>query len=233
MLELVLIFAIVGFVSSTVYLGLALVGAARFRRSHSDATAAPFEPIEPVTLLKPLHGMEPRLRENLESFFQQDYPEFEIFFGVRDNRDPALNVVREIASRYPDVPVSIALAGDPKWPNAKVHNLHSMLALASFDLLVISDSDVHVAPDYLRAVTAPLADRSVGLVTCLYRGVHTGGLWPRLEALGMSVELTSGVLVANMLEGMKFALGPTMATRREPLADAGGFEGLASYLADD
>jgi len=237
MYDVLLFAALLGLLTSSAYLAMVLVAARRFRRANRVAaaaqTASPPQALSPVTLLKPLHGMEPHLRQNLESFFQQDYPAYEIVFGVRNANDPALAVVRELAARYPGVVVRTILSGDPAWPNAKVHNLHNMLAAASHNLLVISDSDARVEPGYLRAVTAPLATPEVGLVTCLYRGVHNGGLWGRLEALGMSVELTSGVLVADMLEGMKFALGPTMATRRDCLEKIGGFAGISDYLADD
>src|SRR5215470_16033906 len=165
MYDVLLFFAMLGLVTSTVYLGMVVAAARRFRRS-ADCPAA--DPLPPVTLLKPLHGMEPRLRQNLESFFQQDYPAYQIIFGVRTASDPALAVVRDLATRYPRVSVVTTIAGDPAWPNAKVHNLHQMLAAAANDMLVISDSDVRVGPGYLRAVTAPLADRGVGLVTCLY-----------------------------------------------------------------
>ncbi|HZQ90354.1 MAG TPA: bacteriohopanetetrol glucosamine biosynthesis glycosyltransferase HpnI [Terriglobales bacterium] len=229
---LLLAVAALGILTSTVYLALVLVGALRFRRS---AVVAPqfTEPLPGATVLKPLHGMEPGLRENLESFFRQDYPTFQIVFGVRHADDPALDVVRELREQYPRVPVQITVSGDPTWPNAKVQNLHSMMAAADHPLLVISDSDVRVSHSYLREVTRPLLDPKIGMVTCLYRGVNTGGFWSRLEAMGMSTELTSGVLVADLLEGTKFALGPTMATRREVLAAVGGFAALADYLADD
>jgi ceramide glucosyltransferase len=235
MQDALLLVALFGILTSSVYLGLVLVAAWRFRRraGSSAAEVAPWAHMPAVTLLKPLHGMESRLRENLESFFRQDYPAYEIVFGVRDADDPAISVVHEVARRYPRVPVKVTFSGVPDWPNAKVHNLQRMLHVASHDVLVISDSDVQVVPDYVRAVTRPLLDREVGLVTCLYRGVPSGGMWSHLEAMGMSVELTSGVLVANMLEGMKFALGPTMATRRDCLAAIGGFQTLAEYLADD
>jgi ceramide glucosyltransferase len=234
MLDALLFVAGAGLLASTVYLGLVLVAAVRFRRkSRSNEGAEIAGPLPSATLLKPLHGMEPRLRQNLESFFRQDYPCFEIIFGVRRADDPALAVVRELSAHYPQVPVKIVISGDPQWPNAKVYSLHAMLAKASHPFLVISDSDVRVVPTYLREVTRPLLDPLVGMVTCLYRGVHTGGLWSRLEALGMSVEMTSGVLVADMLEGMRFALGPTMATRQDALAKVGGFAGLCDYLADD
>ena len=232
MYDVLLFVGLFGVLTSAVYLGMVLVAAARFRRSAStDRTDS--KELPSVTLLKPLHGMEPHLRENLESFFRQDYPHFEIVFGVRDDGDPALAVVHEIAARYPKIPARIVFSGEPIWPNAKVHNLNRMMAEVTTDLLVISDSDVRVDASYIREVTAPLLDPAVGLVTCVYRGLDTGGLWSRLEALGMSVEMTSGVLVANMLEGMKFALGPTMATRRDCLEKIGGMTALSEYLADD
>lgn len=233
MYDVILFVALFGLLTSTVYLGMVLAASVRFGRLRGRDRSLPFSPLPPATLLKPLHGMEPHLRENLESFFRQDYPSYEIVFGMRSPDDPALNVVREISLRYPNVRVKTVFSGEPPWPNAKVYNLNQMMPTAAHDLLVISDSDVHVEPNYLRDVTRPLLDPEIGMVTCLYRGVNTGGLWSRLEALGMSVELTSGVLVADMLEGMKFALGPTMATRRDALDAIGGMPKLADYLADD
>jgi ceramide glucosyltransferase len=141
--------------------------------------------------------------------------------------------VQRLCQRYAHVPVRIVLAGEPERPNAKVCALEKMLPECAHPYLVISDSDVRVAPGYLREVVRPLLDERVGLVTCLYRGVPAGGLWSRLEALGMSVEMASGVLTANLMEGMRFALGPTMALRKDRLAEVGGFEGLADYCADD
>src|SRR5208337_2749684 len=187
----------------------------------------------PATLLKPLCGLEPCLESNIESFFRQDYPHFEIIFGAPHECDPALAVVHKVSHRYPDIAFAIVLSGEPDQPNAKVCSLEKMVAAARFDYLVISDSDVHVEPNYLKEVIGPLLDPHVGLVTCLYRGVPTDGIWSRLEALGMSVEMTSGVLIADMLEGMKFALGPTMATRRDVLDAIGGIGILADYCADD
>ncbi len=221
-----------GLFSCTVFLVLVLISAARFRtlkkRPASEVREDP-----PATLLKPLCGLEVRLESNLESFFRQDYPRFEIVFGVRNKYDPALTVVHRISRRYPDVPMTIVFSGEPDRPNAKVCSLNKMVAAARSEYLVISDSDVLVTPNYLREVVRPLLDPQVGLVTCLYRGVPTGGIWSRLEALGMSVEMTSGVLVADLLEGMKFALGPTMAIRRNVLDALGGIGVLADYCADD
>ncbi|MGE5205976.1 MAG: bacteriohopanetetrol glucosamine biosynthesis glycosyltransferase HpnI [Chlamydiota bacterium] len=229
--HLLLLCALIGLLSCTVFLILLALAFVRFRRR--PVLAADTKPWPFVSLLKPLHGLEPGLESNLESFFRQDYPQYEIIFGCRQESDPALEVVRTLRRRYPEVPVKVALSGEPERPNAKVCSLQKMAAAANSDYLVISDSDVNVTPGYLREVIRPLLQPEVGMVTCLYRGVSTGGFWSRLEALGMSVEMTAGVVVADMLEGLKFALGPTMAIRRDVLQEAGGFEILADYCADD
>ena len=223
--------AVAGLSGSAVYLGLVLLAAARFKGARREVPQLENWPA--VTLLKPVYGNEPRLRANLESFFKLRYPKFELVFGARNASDPALAVVSELRREYPWVAVSVVLAGEPDRPNAKVCALTKMCAEAAYDFLVISDSDVHVEPDYVKAVIHPLLDPAVGLVTCLYRGVPTGGFWSRMEAMGMSVEMTSGVLVAEMLEGMKFALGPTMATRKDALARIGGMGALVDYCSDD
>jgi len=223
--------AVLGLLSSTSYLVLVAASAARYRRSRVSEDSRPVWP--KVSLLKPLCGLEPELEANLSSFFQQDYPAFEIVFGARDASDPALDTVRSLQKRFPQVPVQIVFSGVPQRPNAKVCSLEKMYAAATSDYIVISDSDVQVQRSYTREVIGPLLDCGVGLVTCLYRGVPSGGLWSLLEALGMSVEMTSGVIVANMLEGMRFALGPTMATRRDVVDAIGGFSILADYCADD
>jgi ceramide glucosyltransferase len=232
MIHLLLFAAIIGLISSTVFLFLALEGARRFRREPRQTLPARTEwPF--VTVLKPLHGMEPMLERNLETFFRQDYPQYEIIFGARHHDDPALKVVDKLRSAYPNVKASIVLSGDPEYPNAKVFAMEKMVAAAAGSYFVITDSDVCVKPDCVKEVIAPLLDPIVGVVTCLYRGMPAGGFWSTLEALGMSVEMTSGVLVANMLEGMRFALGPTMATRKDILESIGGVASLGSYCADD
>jgi ceramide glucosyltransferase len=188
----------------------------------------------PLTLLKPLHGAEPGLEADLESFFQQDYPDYEILFCARTPEDAGLETARRVAARHPNVPVKFLFTGQPRYINAKVASMEAMEAAAAHDLLVISDSDVRVTPDYLRAVALPFADPRVGGLTCPYRGVAIeGGLWARLEAVGMSVEMTSGVLAARAMEGMQFVLGPTMAFRRPTIQRMGGFKVTADYCADD
>jgi len=186
-----------------------------------------------VSVMKPVHGLEPRLRETLRTFFLQNYPKYEIVFGARSSEDPAVAVVEELRKEFPTIPVSIIYSGPPAWPNAKVYSLDKMLAAARSEFVIISDSDVFVHPDYLRNVTAPLLDPKTGLVTCVYRGFPVGGSWAVLEGLGMSVDMTSGVLLADMFEGMKFALGPTMATRKDALAKIGGIGATADFYSDD
>ena len=230
--RLLLLIGAAGLVTSTGYLLMVLIASARFRRNcHvwvDDEDAFP-----PVTLLKPLCGMEPGLEAHLTSFFEQQYPGFEIIFGARREDDPALDVVRRISARYPSVPVEIVATGEPWRSNAKVCSLVKMYERAAYDYLIISDSDVQVGPNYIAEVVRPLLDPQNGMVTCLYRGLPTGGTWAKLEALGMSAEMTAGAIVANLLEGMKFALGPTMGVRRDALDAVGGFEPLADYCADD
>ncbi len=230
-----LIVAITGLLASTVYLGLVVIAAVRFRVSaRLDLERSKgIGILPPVTVLKPVYGMEPMLEECLESFFQQEYPVYELIFGARTEDDPALAVVHSLMRKYPRIPARTVMSGHPTYPNAKVCLMEKMIPFASYPTLAISDSDVRVAPDYLKQVVQPTMDESVGMVTCLYRGISTGGFWPRLEALGMSVEMSSGVLVANLLEGMKFALGPTMVIRRTVLEGWGGFAALRDYCADD
>jgi ceramide glucosyltransferase len=229
--------ALIGTVSSTVFLGLALVAAARnlclARRQANAINRADCAMLPAVTILKPLHGAEPRLEENIESFFVQDYPAFEIIFGCRTAADPAVVVVERLCARYPQVAARVVLSGEPQWPSAKVWSLDKMIAASTCPYLVISDSDILVRPDFLRNVIPPLLEADNGLVTCLYQGVPADGLWSGLEALGMSVEMPSGVVIADMMEGMQFALGSVMAVRRDVLEKIGGISSTAEYYSDD
>ena len=232
MIRLFLYFSVTGLVSSTVYLILVIRAAGSFRQGFRNQIADG-RSLPAVAVLKPLHGLEPHLERNLESFFLQDYPEFQLLFGVRDRNDPALRIVESLQRKHPQVKSRIVLSGEPQYPNAKVFTLEKMLACAGASYLVITDSDVCVNQNCLREVVTPLLEKENGVVTCLYRGLTAGGFWSRLEALGMSVELPSGVLVANMMEGMRFALGPTMATRKDVLDLIGGIAALGPYCADD
>ncbi len=236
MKALLLGIALLGTVTSTIFLGFVFVAALRFMTASRRRTRQP-KPgaLPPVSLLKPLHGAEPRLLEYLESFFSLDYPEFEILFCARTEADPGLKLARSIAAGHPEIPVQFLISGEPPWPNARCYSLFVMAREARHELMVITDSDVVVKPHFLRDVaTTFLNDPAVGGLTCLYRGDAEGlGFWALLEGLGMSVEMTAGVLVADMLEGMRFMLGPCMAVRKEALKSIGGFEKLGSYYADD
>jgi ceramide glucosyltransferase len=235
LLRLLLVCACAGAASSTIYLLLVTAAAHRFRK-HAGLSAGVGEDRvnwPPVSVLKPLHGLEPRLEDCLESFFTQRYGDFEIVFAARNGADAAWPVVNRLRERYPHVKTSIVYTGEPLYANAKVSSLEQMIDAAAFSHLVIADSDARVTPDCLTEVIRPLLDPHVGVVTCLYRGVPIGGLCSQFEALGMSVDLTAGVIVADMLEGMRFALGPTMATRKDVVALVGGIGSLGEYCADD
>jgi ceramide glucosyltransferase len=230
LLDFVMGIGLFGIVTSSVYTALALIAVRRFARR--QVSSAVFEPS--VSLLKPLHGAEPGLEAHLSTFFQQQYPTYEILFCARQPDDAGLLAARKVASQFPHVAVQFLSSGEPTMPNAKILSLEKMAEAAKYDLLIISDSDVCVDCNYVRDVVAPFADATVGAVTCLYRGVAAqGGLWSRIEAAAMSVEMSAGVLVADMLEGMKFALGPTMAIRRSCLNQIGGFLPMGDYCADD
>ncbi len=228
--------AVFGSITSTIVLGLAIVGAVRFRRNARREREA-FEKIcadlPPVSVLKPVHGNEALLKENLESFFRQKYPKYEILFAADESDDQALPVIREICARYPHIPTRILVTGPPPWPNAQNYCFHRMVEVANYDIFVTSDSDVEVEADYLRDVVAPLLDPKVGAVTCAFRGKSAGGPWSALDAMGQSVEFTAGVLIADLLEGTKFGLGPTIAVRRDSLESIGGFAAIRQYLSND
>jgi len=214
---------------SLVYCVLAIVAAARYRA----VVPAPAAEAPPISVLKPLAGLDLGLEENLRSFFEQDYPNFEILFGVREHYDPAIAVVEALRARYPGVPSALIVTGEPPYPNAKVFSLDRMMAAAHHDLLVMSDSDIRATPEMLRTLAAEFADPRLGVATCPYRAVPGASPWSTLEALGLNTEFLAGVLVARMLEGMRFALGPTIAARRETLVKIGGFDRLKDFLAED
>jgi ceramide glucosyltransferase len=230
MINILLGVGLLGLLTSTIFTFLALFGVRRFATRRRGAQS---EIPLPVSLFKPLHGAEPNLEAHLETFFRQDYPQYEIIFGARLPSDLGIQAARRVAARHPEIPVKFVLTGEPWYVNAKVSTLEMMERAASHDILMVSDSDVRVTSDYIREVVAPFADEKVGAVTCLYRGVADQGVWSKLEAAGMSVEMTAGVLVADLMEGMQFTLGPTMAVRRNCVREIGGFGMLGAYCADD
>jgi ceramide glucosyltransferase len=248
-----LLFGLFGLLTSSVFLGMVLVGARRFRQEaiRQDVLLAEGPEFLPaISLFKPLHGDEVGLEVNLRTFFEQDYLQHvaksggatvkngvsrvEMLFCARSEADEGLEVARRVAAEYPGITSRFVTSGEPWAANAKVCSLAEMAKVATHDLWAISDSDVRVTPDYLRRIAMPFADDEVGCATCLYRGVVLkGGLWSQLEAVGMTIEMSSGVCADSLVEPVQFALGPTMVTRRTRVEEMGGFESMAEYCADD
>ncbi|MDP2998654.1 MAG: bacteriohopanetetrol glucosamine biosynthesis glycosyltransferase HpnI [Bryobacterales bacterium] len=214
---------------SLVYCVLVVVAVRRYL----DVPRRKFELPAPISILKPLAGIDEGLEENLRSFFAQDYPDFEILFAVGDTGDAAVEVAERLRAQFPQVPSRLLVTGEPPYPNAKVFSLDRMLAAARYDLLVMSDSDIRVGPDMLRRVAVEFQDHTIDLATCPYRAVPGASFWSTLEAIGMNTEFLAGVLVARMIDGMKFAVGPTIVARRRALDGIGGFDRLKDYLAED
>jgi ceramide glucosyltransferase len=235
--DIVQIVAVIGILSSSLYYLLCLWSAAKFLRKRAageDEPGGGTRGLPPVSILKPLRGADPEIYESFRSHCLQDYPEYEIIFGVSDSNDPAIESVRELQSEFPDRRIQLLVSSKILGTNVKVSNLAQMLGEARYGHLIVNDSDIRVEPDYLRRVTAPLADSRVGMVTCLYRGVSGGTLGSHLEALGISTDFCPSVLAARQLEnGIRFGLGSTLAFRRAELEKIGGFAAIVDHLADD
>jgi ceramide glucosyltransferase len=212
-----------------VFSGLTVIAALRYLSVRPSELQSP----EPVSILKPLSGLDLDLESNLRTFFEQEYPSFEILFAVREPDDPAVPVVEKLQREYPNVPSRLLITGEPPYPNAKVFSLDRMLDASAHDLLVMSDSDIRVTPGMLRTIAAEFQDPKLGVSTCPYRAISGASFWSRLEAIGMNTDFLAGILVARMLEGMRFAVGPTIAARRHALESIGGFDRLKDYLAED
>jgi ceramide glucosyltransferase len=218
------------------YYLVAIIAGERFFRSREIAHAindagSGFTP--PVSLLKPVRGLDRETYENYASFCNQDYPEFEILFCVSDRDDPAIPVIEKLIGDFPARSIRLLIGAPAVGASDKVNKLCRMVGEARHEIIVITDSDVRVEPGYLRAVAAPFADAKVGAVTCLYRGLTDGSLAADLEALGNSTDFAPGVLTAWLLGDVDFLLGATMATTKKHLAEIGGFESLADYFCDD
>lgn len=216
------------------YYLLAVVAAWRFFRSKPSAHAgAPSGFAPPVSILKPIRGLDRETYENYASFCRQNYSEFEILFGVADQQDSAIAVIEKLIRDFPERPIRLLIGSEPVGASDKVNKLCRMASEAWHDIIIVSDSDVRVEPDFLRAVVAPLGDPKVGGVTCLYRGLTDASIAADLEALGNSTDFAPGVLVARLFGGLDFMLGAVMVTTKKHLAEIGGFESLADYFCDD
>jgi ceramide glucosyltransferase len=213
---------------SLVFCLLAII-AARYRAAAvRECVSTPL-----ISILKPLAGVDEGLEENLRSFFEQEYPTYEILMAVSREDDVALPLARRLIEAYPHIPSRIIIAGEPPYPNRKVRSVHVMVEAARHDLFVMSDSDIRVTPDMLRTIAAEFVDPQLMLTTCPYRAVPGNSIWSRLEAVMMNTEFLAGILTARMLEGMRFAVGPTIACRRAAVDAIGGFETMRDFLAED
>jgi ceramide glucosyltransferase len=226
------IIALLGCASSGSYYMLCLLSTFRFMRDSQPDAAGRATP--PVSILKPLKGADREMYESFRSHCLQDYPEYEIIFGVSEPDDPAVDFVRKLQREFPDRAINLIVCSEKLGANVKVSNLQQMLAAARCEYLLVNDSDIRVASDYLQRVMIPLANEKVGMATCLYRGAAASTLGSRLEALGISTDFIPGVIVARLLEGgLHFGLGSTMVFRRADLARIGGFQSIVDFLADD
>jgi ceramide glucosyltransferase len=227
--------AVAGTVASIIYYCLCVWSAISFLRTRKvDKNVRPAQSAPPVSILKPLRGTDPEMYESFRSHCLQDYPEYEIIFGVNDANDPAIPLVEHLKKEFPQRAIQLLICPESLGANTKVSNLAQMVRAARYEYFVVNDSDIRVEPDYLQRILAPLSNSEVGLVTCLYRGIANDSVGSRLEALGISTDFAAGVLVAQLVErGIKFGLGSTLAFRRRDLQAIGGFESLVDYLADD
>jgi ceramide glucosyltransferase len=216
-----------------IYYLLASFAALAFsRRAKLQAPPAlTFQP--PVSILKPVHGVDFASYENYASFCTQDYPDYEILFAVNDKSDPAVAVVTRLIADFPQRRISLFIGAEYFGANKKVNNLARLTREAKHEILALSDGDVLVGPKYLRHVAAPLRDNNVGVVTSFYRGIVQNNLFAELEAVGASSDFFAGVLMAAWTEGVKFALGASVVTTKTWMRKIGGFEAIAAFLADD
>jgi len=216
-----------------IYYLIALFSIRQFFRRSVPRGAANLSFAPPVSILKPIRGLDPNAYENFASFCKQDYPDYEILFCVGEEDDPAVPILETLAHDFPEHSIRVLFGSGGVGSNDKVIKLARLVGEAQHEVVVISDSDVRVTPDYLRRVVAPLADSKVGAVTCLYVAAEDKHFTDSLQSIGMFSDFYVGILVARQLEGVRFALGPTIATTRERLAGFGGYEAIKNRPADD
>lgn len=215
-----------------VYYAFAIVAASRFFRPRSKFEI-PLGFAPPISILKPIRGLDRQAYENFASFCRQDYPDFEILFCATDRDDPAVGVIEKVIRDFPQRPIRLLIGSEPLGASDKVNKLCRMVREARHEILVISDSDVRVEPGFLHAIAGRFSSPEIGGVTCLYRGITDGSFGSDLTALGNSTDFVEGVLVAWLFGGIKFMLGAVMATTKSRLSEIGGFEALADHFSDD
>lgn len=214
-----------------VYYLFAMVAALRFFSRERRKTLGAYMP--PVSILKPVRGVDFASHENFASFCRQDYPEYEILFCVNDLDDPAVPLIRNLMSEYPRRSIRLLSGASQLGSNRKVNNLALLAQEAKYELLAQSDGDVRVNSNYLREMAATFERAETGVVSCFYRGITEANVWAQIEALGAATDFSAGVLVADWMEGVTFALGASVATTKTWLGKIGGYEALANVLADD
>ena len=214
-----------------VYYLLAIFAAVRFFSPQRGKTGAGYRP--PASLLKPVRGVDFGSYENFISFCKQDYPEYEILFAVNDESDPALPVIRRIIAEFPQRNIRLFIGAEDLGANRKVNKLVMLAREAQHDVLVLTDGDVRVGPSYLREIVAPLGENKIASVTSFYRAIAQENLGAKLEAVGAASDFFAGVLMARWKEGIRFALGASIATTKEWVQRMGGFGALVDALADD
>lgn len=233
-MSLVQVVVWIGMAGALWFLAMSVYGVWDFcaHRRREDVPSEGWAP--PVTILKPLKGLDAHLYENLRSFCQQDYPSFELVFGVADADDPAIAIVRRLCRDFPHLGIALEINGRLHGTNHKVSNLVNAYAKARHGVIVVADSDIRVPRDYLRRVVAPLRDETIGLVTCPYRAVVARhNLATVFEALFLNTDFLHQIMVARKIEKPSYAFGASMVIRRATLEAVGGFVGLADLLADD
>jgi len=218
-------------VAPFVYYLLGILAALRFFGQQQRQTREGYGP--PVSLLKPIRGVDFGSRENFASFCKQDYPEYEILFAANDENDPAIPLVRQIMAEFPQRRIRLFTSAEGLGANRKVNKLAMLAREAQYDVLVLTDGDVRVGPNYLREVVAPLREKKIGAVTSFYRAIAQENLGAKLEAVGAASDFFAGVLMAKWKEGIRFALGASIATTKEWVRKMRGFEAIADTLADD
>jgi ceramide glucosyltransferase len=217
--------------ASFIYMLLAIFGVLRFARKTRQASVA--YDVLPMTVLKPVCGLEPELMENLKSFCDQDFATYQVIFAVRDPKDPAIPTIEKVIAAFPDKDLLLVIDERVLGRNLKASNLANMFRAARHDIIVVADSDMRVRRDYLRAVATPFLDPEVGAATCLYSGVGSKNLASHLGSMFINDWFLPSALISALFVDLKFCFGATMAIRREVLGKIGGFEALANYLADD
>jgi len=216
-----------------IYYLIALFSSWQFFRRTGPRSVANHNFTPPVSNLKPIRGLDPDAYENFASFCKQDYPDYEVLFCVGNEDDPVLPVLQKLAHDFPERRIRVLFGSGGRGSNDKVVKLARLVSEAQHEVVVISDSDVRVRPDYLRTVVAPLAGPKVGAVTCFYAPIEDKTLTDSLQTIGMFSDFYAGILVARQLDGVKFALGPTIATTRTRLAGFGGYQAIDNRPADD